>query len=339
MENKERYSRQIRLPQIGETGQKKIASLRILILGCGALGSACAEALVRMGVGFLRIVDRDIVEESNLPRQHLFTESDVAYRRPKVLAAQRKLKEINSKVEIEAQILDIHSKNIEWLLKDIDAVMDGFDRVEMRYLLNDACLKHRIPWFYAGIQGVQTLSMPVIPGQGPCLRCIFPEIPAENSLPTCESAGVLGSTVTVAASLQVSSLIRYFISSSSEFFLVSANLWELTFSKMQVKKTSECLCCGKHQYEFLDTGKISEVSFFSEKNLFKISFSDMEHKVSLKEIAEKLSKNQITSFLHERVLEINENKIRTLLFDSGYAFVYDADNEQDAKNRVKKYVE
>jgi adenylyltransferase/sulfurtransferase len=246
----------MRLSQIGEAGQKKIESLRILVLGCGALGSAGAETLARMGVGFLRLVDRDSVEFSNLPRQHLFKEADAEFKFPKVIAAAKALSEINSRVKTETHILNVDAGNIEPLLENIDAVIDGFDRVEMRYLLNDICVKKNIPWFYAGIRAARAAIMPVIP-QGPCFRCVFPDVPAKNSLPTCEDIGVLGAAVATASAFQVTSLIRYFLEHPAKTFLINADLWTQDISKIQVEKEKDCPCCGKHRFEFLDEKKTS----------------------------------------------------------------------------------
>ncbi len=246
----------MRLSQIGEAGQKKIESLRILVLGCGALGSAGAETLTRMGVGFLRLVDRDSVAFSNLPRQHLFKESDAALKLPKVIAAARTLSEINSRVKMETHVLNVDSGNIEPLLENIDAVIDGFDRVEMRYLLNDICVKRNIPWFYAGIRASRAMIMPVVP-QGPCFRCVFPDVPEKNTLPTCEDIGVLGAAVATASAFQVTSLIRYFLEQPRETFLMNADLWSMNVSRIQAEKAKDCPCCGKRRFEFLDEKKTS----------------------------------------------------------------------------------
>ena len=141
----ERYSRQILFSEIGEAGQEKLLQSRVLIIGCGALGAAHAETLARAGVGFLRIVDRDFVEFSNLQRQTLFSESDAKEKLPKAIAAKKRLAEINSEIEVEAFVADVNHSNIENLIKDCDLILDGTDNFQTRYLINDACVKLKKP--------------------------------------------------------------------------------------------------------------------------------------------------------------------------------------------------
>ena len=144
----DRYSRQILFAGIGANGQEKLLQTRILLVGCGALGTAQAEILARAGVGSLRIVDRDFVEFSNLQRQTLFSEEDARTRLPKAVAAQKRIAEINSEVEIEAIVADVNCSNIESLIEDCDLVLDGTDNFATRYLINDACVKHNKTWIY-----------------------------------------------------------------------------------------------------------------------------------------------------------------------------------------------
>src|SRR5918912_2299327 len=187
----ERYSRQILFEGIGAGGQRRVRESRALVVGCGALGSAQAEMLARAGVGRLRIVDRDFVEESNLQRQTMFDERDARERVPKAVAAARRVAEINSEVVCEAEVADVNRSNVERLVEDCDVVLDGTDNFATRFLLNDACVKHGLPWVYGAAVGSYGVTMTVRPRVTPCLRCVFPETPAAASAPTCDTAGGL----------------------------------------------------------------------------------------------------------------------------------------------------
>src|SRR5215213_7842885 len=180
----ERYSRQILFDGIGEKGQRRLLDSRAVIIGCGALGTAQAEALARAGVGRLRLVDRDFVEASNLQRQTMFTESDARERLPKAVACARHIQEINAEIETESEIVDVNASNIERLIRDSDVLLDGTDNFATRYLINDACVKHETAWVYGAAVSSYGVTMTVRPRVSPCLRCIFEEAPAVGSAPT-----------------------------------------------------------------------------------------------------------------------------------------------------------
>src|SRR3954452_11899257 len=198
----ERSSRQMRYPGIGKAGQEKLLASRVTLCGCGALGTVLANVLVRAGVGFVRVIDRDFVEPSNLQRQVLFDESDVANNLPKAEAAATKLRQINSAVTIEPVVADINRTNIEELCRDADLILDGTDNFEVRYTINDVAVKLGKPWVYGGAVGSEGMTMTIIPGQTPCLRCVFEASPGPGEVGTCETAGRLGTVVNIVASLQ-----------------------------------------------------------------------------------------------------------------------------------------
>src|SRR5438876_3827360 len=193
----DRYSRQIRFPGLGEDGQRKLLDSHVTLCGCGALGTVIANALVRSGVGHVRIVDRDFIETHNLQRQVLFDEHDVAENLPKAEAAARKLAAINSSVYVEPVVTDIDRTNIVALCSDADLIMDGTDNFEIRYLINDVAVKLNKPWVYGGSVGSHGQVMVVLPGQTPCLRCVFEQSPGPGEVGTCETAGVLGTVVNI----------------------------------------------------------------------------------------------------------------------------------------------
>jgi molybdopterin-synthase adenylyltransferase len=275
-----RYQRQILLPQIGKEGQARLGQARIMILGCGALGTVSAEQLVRAGIGFIRIVDRDWVEMSNLQRQVLFDEEDARQNIPKAIAAASRLRRTNSSIVIEPLVADIHAGNIEHYL-DVDLVLDGTDNVETRYLLNDAAIKHDRPWIYGACVGTEGRVMPVFPGKTACLRCVFAEPPIPGELPTCDTAGVLGPTAGIVASIQAALAIKYLSDSrstdcnedrarhggesreytqsghetkapSSELTIV--DLWAGRFKTVSTigARRIDCPCCAQRCFEFLN---------------------------------------------------------------------------------------
>src|ERR671937_2637556 len=204
----ERYSRQIRFPGVGEDGQRRLLDSRVTLCGCGALGTVLANALARAGVGHLRLVDRDFIETNNLQRQVLFDEHDVAEGLPKAEAASRKLAAVNSSVYVEPVVTDIDRTNILELVRDADLILDGTDNFEIRYLINDAAMKLGKPWVYGGCIGSHGQTMTILPGETPCLRCVFEAAPGPGEAATCETAGVLAPAVSVIASLQAAEAIK-----------------------------------------------------------------------------------------------------------------------------------
>src|SRR5437868_14931378 len=183
----DRYSRQMLFSGIGREGQSRLAQSRILIIGCGALGTAQAESLARAGIGRLLIVDRDFVEASNLQRQTMFTEQDAYERLPKAVACVNHLALINSEIEAKALIADVNHSNVESIIADADVVLDGTDNFATRYLINDACVKHQINWIYGAAVGSYGVTMTIRPHQTACLRCVFEEAPPAATAPTCDT--------------------------------------------------------------------------------------------------------------------------------------------------------
>lgn len=252
----DRYHRQQLLPQIGVEGQRRLAAARVLLVGCGALGTTIAEQLVRAGVGHLRIVDRDLVELTNLQRQVLFDEADVAAGTPKAVAAAARLSRVNSEVTIEPVVADVHAGNIEELIAQpsVHLLLDGTDNVETRYLINDVSVKYGIPWVYGACVGVEGRVMPIRPGRSACLRCVFPEPPRPGELATCDTAGVLGPAAAVVASLQVTAALQILTGATPPEQLVRMDLWRGRFgaTPLDGARRDDCQTCGRRQFAFLD---------------------------------------------------------------------------------------
>src|SRR5271157_3389161 len=194
LEFTERYSRQILFQPVGPDGQRRLTAARVAIVGCGATGSALSSLLARAGVGFLRIIDRDYVEPSNLQRQTLFDENDAAESLPKAIAAARRIKTFNSEVEVEPHPADLTPANVAELLDGVDIILDGTDNFETRYLINDYAVSAGKPWVYAAAVGSYGVTMTVLPGETACLACILDADERSRTLggeKTCDTAGVL----------------------------------------------------------------------------------------------------------------------------------------------------
>ena len=251
----ERYSRQILFDGIGEEGQRRLSISRALIVGCGALGTAHAEALARAGVGHLRLVDRDFVEESNLQRQTMFTERDAKDRLPKAIASARHLAEINSEIEVEAEVADVNQSNIERFIRGCDVVLDGTDNFATRYLINDACVKHQIVWIYGAAVGSYGVTMTVRPHRTPCLRCIFPEAPPVASAPTCDTAGVIMPIISVVSAVQVSEAMKLLTGNFEKMHgsLMQFDVWSNECRGINLREpVADCPTCAKGNYETLE---------------------------------------------------------------------------------------
>src|SRR5437588_8449907 len=206
--NSERYSRQILFAGIGAEGQRRLSNSRAAIIGCGALGSAQAEALARAGVGHLQIVDRDFVEASNLQRQTMFTEHDAGERLPKAVAAANHIGEFNSAIRVQPAVVDVNHTNIEELIAGFDVVLDGTDNFATRYLINDACVKHNMNWIYGAAVGSYGVTMTIRPHVSACLRCVFEAAPPAASAPTCDTAGVIMPIISIVAAVQVTEALK-----------------------------------------------------------------------------------------------------------------------------------
>ncbi len=251
--NSERYSRQILFAPIGREGQGRLRERRAVILGCGALGSAQAVLLARAGVGKLRIVDRDYVEESNLQRQMLFDESDAAEKLPKAAAAEQKLRLINSDIEVEGVIADARGDNIEELIAGANVVLDGCDNFETRFLLNDAAVKRRIPWVYGAVVGSYGVTLTILPGETACLACALAE-PPEGLGETCDTAGVIGPAVTWVASIQVAEALKVLLRLKAELHgkLMDYDIWRNRLQQVRVPRDPDCRVCAKHDFVHLN---------------------------------------------------------------------------------------
>jgi len=250
---RQRYSRQILFPGIGEHGQEVLLQSHAVVVGCGALGSFHAAALARAGVGRITIIDRDYVEPSNLHRQWLFDEADAIAALPKAAAAERHLARLNSGIVARGVVADLTPSNVEELLAGANVILDGTDNFETRYRINDFAVSRQIPWIYGAAVGSYGLTMPVIPQQTACLRCVYPD-PPSGVQPTCETAGVLNVIVSAIASIQVADALKVLCGGFriADARISTMDLWKGGIRQIDAPaRDPECPTCGRREFPYL----------------------------------------------------------------------------------------
>lgn len=268
-----RYSRQVLFAGIGKEGQERIIAARVVLVGCGALGAVQASLLVRAGVGTLRIIDRDFVEESNLQRQILFDEEDVKGILPKAIAAEKKLRAVNSLVKVEGLVEDVNATSIGRLLDGFDLIIDATDNFDARFLVNDYSIKSGIPWVYGACVGSYGLTFPILPGEGACLRCVFENAPPPGASPSCDTAGVIGPIVSTIASLQVAEALKILSGRRDRVNrkITMIDLWENRHDTVDLPRPDlECPCCGKREFHYLDGSMGADATTLCGRNSVQI---------------------------------------------------------------------
>ena len=337
-----RYSRQILFPPIGEEGQQRLALSRVAVVGLGALGTSLSHHMVRAGVGFVRLIDRDFVEPSNLQRQMLFDESDADRGLPKAVAAKTKLAAINSRTELEAHITDITADNAEELLTGVDLILDGSDNFALRYLVNDVSVKHGIPWVYGGIVSSRGMTFTVRPGITPCLRCLFPEIPTPGSGETCDTSGVIGPAVQLVTAFQATEALKLLVGDVDALDprLRHFELWYNHEAAFEVKerKREDCPTCAQHRFEYLEAGGSGETAVsLCGRDTVQISPGhprplDLDR---LEKVLSSLGKVERNRFLLRA--QVDEAH-RLVLFPDGRILVQGTDDPKLARSLVARYV-
>jgi adenylyltransferase/sulfurtransferase len=255
-----RYHRQEILPGVGPEGQARLASSHAAVVGLGALGCAIADHLARAGVGTLTLIDRDLVDATNLQRQCLYTEADASEGLPKAEAARHRLSAVNSQINLRAHIADLTARNADALLipdqaRRPDILLDGTDNFETRYLLNDLAVRDGVPLVYGGVVATRGMQMTIRPGAGPCLRCLFEDPPAPGSQPTCDTAGVLGPVVAIVAACQASDALRCLLGQADRIppTLLEFDIWAGYRRRVDIggARRDDCPCCGRRRFDFL----------------------------------------------------------------------------------------
>jgi adenylyltransferase/sulfurtransferase len=327
------------LPWISEAGQQRLAASRVAIVGCGALGGTAAEQLARAGVGSLTIIDRDIVELSNLQRQVLFDEEDARANLPKAVAAERRLRRINSSIEIRGIVADVNAENAEELLA-ADLILDGTDNAETRYLINDVAVKRGVPWIYAGCVGTDGRVMAVVPGKSPCLRCIFPLAPSPGEMETCDTAGVLGPAASVTASIQAGLAIRMLVGDEIEAGIVSFDLKIGRFNRIaeQEARRDDCPCCGLRNFEFLAARNVSKAVSLCGRNSVQIrpaSGTAFPELVEVKKRLETVGTVEANPFLLKCALR-DPQGVSLTVFSDGRLLVHGVNEPKRARSIVAR---
>jgi adenylyltransferase/sulfurtransferase len=289
----DRYSRQIKFAGIGPAGQQKLRESKVLLCGCGALGSILADTLVRAGVGTLRIVDRDFVDLTNLQRQVLYDEEDVAAHLPKAIVAANKLGRVNSQVILEPHVADVNCRNIREYVDGVDLILDGTDNFETRFLINDISLETRIPWIFGGVIGSHGQAMTVFPYQSACLRCVIESPPEPGMADTCDTAGVIAPAVHMVTSLQSTMALKILSGQASlvEPQLSIVDVWSCSFRQMSIqglREQGDCPACGSQgRRDWLNGTHAFQSTVLCGRNSVQIAPSE-KVKLSLEELADRM---------------------------------------------------
>lgn len=339
----DRYRRQTRFAPLGEEGQRRLLAGRALICGCGALGCVVADSLVRSGVGFVRLMDRDFVDLDNLHRQVLFDENDAADQLPKAVAAAERLSRVNGDVQIEPVVADLNAGNIRRLADDVDVLVDGTDNFETRYLLNDLAVAANKPWLFAGCVGAEGQMLAIVPGKTPCLSCIMPEPPPAAAQPTCESAGVLNPIVSVIASLQAMEAIKLLSGNRDQLnpAMTFVDLWqnEIRMVSVAASRSEDCPTCGRREFAWLEGGRGAAVTRLCGRNSVQISSSPAADVVAvdLLALASKLQEvGRVTANPYLVRLEVDNYQLT--VFADGRTVVGGTDDPAEARTVHAKYI-
>lgn len=347
-EDLQRYSRQIMLEEIGFTGMEKLRDSKICVIGVGGIGNPIVTQLTAMGIGKLKIVDRDVIEISNLHRQHLYTENDIG--KVKVEVAVERLKGINPTVEIEAVPVSVSKYTAESIIKGFDVVLDALDSIDARYALNDACIKFDIPFIYAGALGMLGSVCTILPNKSACLRCIFPAL-AEDDMPTCSTEGVHPSILYLVSGVQVSETIKIITGQQPTLVnkLLYIDLNELSFDKIHVFRQEECPSCGSKK-EIEEVKLIAQQQLIIEelcgrdsgKRTYTVTPSELSSPISLIGIvknAEALGYQVKTrGNLGITAISNNAGKLSVSFLTSGAATIVGAKDEEDALSIYNTFV-
>ncbi|MGZ4852591.1 MAG: ThiF family adenylyltransferase [Halobacteriota archaeon] len=332
-----RYSRQIILPEIGTNGQEALQKSRVAVVGCGATGSTALNLLVRAGVGDVTAIDRDFVERTNLQRQVLFDEGDLDT--PKALAAVTKVQRANSEVTVHPVIKDLNPSNAEELLNGSDVVVDGTDNMETRFLVNDVCTKHQIPWVYSGAVGTHGMVMAILPRTTACLLCFMPNIPPQGVLQTCDLAGVLNTIPAVMASLAVTEAFKIIVGAGSEnASLIIYDAWQQTFQKMSISKNPSCSCCGHLEFEFLNAEHSDKITTLCGRDAVQITPA-RETEIKFDELARTLGRiGEVKCNDYVLLFKDPSAKHEMTLFRDGRAIIKGTKDTEVAKSIYSRYV-
>ena len=334
----DRYSRQILFRGIGEDGQRKLAASKVAIVGCGATGSALAGLLARAGVGFLRIIDRDYVEPSNLQRQALFDEADAAESLPKAIAAARKIAAFNSEIAVEAKVADLIPSNIEELLQGTDLILDGTDNFETRYLINDYAVDRALPWIYSAAVGSYAVTLNVVPTKTACLACIFPDSP-RGIVETCETSGILNSAVNLVASIAATEAVKFQVGGPENptvrRTLLSFDLWTNEHAEIYAAKPRpDCRACGQKDLIHLAGEGRPHITLCGRNS---VQIHERQRPIDFREMDRRLQPHGIVKH-NDFVLKFWRDSYEMTLFPDGRAIIKGTTDTAVARSLYARYV-
>jgi molybdopterin/thiamine biosynthesis adenylyltransferase len=337
----ERYSRQIFFDGIGEAGQENLVASSAVLVGCGALGTVVGNLLVRAGIGRLRIIDRDFVEPSNLQRQTLFEESDAREALPKAVAAERRLRAINSDVRVEGIVSDVTPDNADEMLSGFPLILDGTDNFETRLLLNDVAISLGVPWIYAAAVGSYGLTMTIRPGATPCLACLLEDQERHAAIgaeATCETAGVLNAAVGVIASIEAGEAIKILAGKLEALNnrLVSCDIWNGRFQSIQVARNTDCRACGRRKFKYLKGDAQPHITMCGRDS---VQIHERSRKLDLAELSRKLvtaSGGEIRN--NEFLLRFRVPPYEMTIFADGRAIVKGTKDPAVARSLYARYI-
>ncbi|WP_025682671.1 ThiF family adenylyltransferase [Paenibacillus maysiensis] len=337
----DRYSRQERFAPFGPEGQRRLALSHVLIIGTGALGTGIAETLVRGGVGTVTIADRDYVEWSNLQRQQLFQESDAAERCPKAVAAQRRLKEINSETIIHAHVLDVGVEELEELIQGVDLIMDATDNFDTRLLMNDMAQKHRIPWIYGGCVGSYGVTYTILPRKTPCLHCLLGAVPFGGE--TCDTAGIIPQAVQMVTANQTTEAFKLLGGYPEDLRgkLLSFDLWQNEYVAITVDsvKKADCPSCGTHPtYPYLSVAHRQKTDVLCGRDTVQIRPAK-PIQVNLQETADRLaSLGEGRVEQNPFLVSFSQGAHRLVIFADGRALIHGTKDVTEARKIYHRYL-
>jgi molybdopterin-synthase adenylyltransferase len=335
----DRYNRQVLFPPIGREGQVKLTQSRVAIIGMGALGTVLATQLVRAGVGFVRLIDRDIVETSNLQRQALYDEDDAEQSLPKVIAAQEKLVRANRDVEIEALVADLTWRNAEPLLADVDVIVDGSDNFQVRYLINDVAVKHGIPWSYGGAVSSYGTTGFIRPGITPCLVCLFGRDHGGGHA-TCDTVGVIAPIVSIIASFQVAETLKYLTGNAQSLAsgLIYVDAWTTALESVEYPpRNPDCPCCSMREFPSLAVQADTLAISMCGRNTIQVR-PHTAKPLDLKRVAQRLKQmGEVRQNAFLLQCHIHDD-LHITLFQDGRALIHGTDDPVVAKNTYARYV-
>ncbi len=338
---REKYSRQILFAGIGEAGQEELLASSAALVGCGALGTVVANLLVRAGLGSLRIIDRDFVEASNLQRQTLFEESDARDALPKAAAAERRLRAINSGVNVEGIIADITPGNAHELLSGFPLILDGTDNFETRLLLNDVAISLGIPWIYAAAVGSYGVTMTIRPGQTACLACLLESGEGSNAVraeATCDTVGVLNAAAGVIASIQATEALKLLAGKSEALHsrLVSCDVWRGKFQSIRVARNPDCRACVRRDFTYLEGEAQPHITMCGRDS---VQIHERSRKLDLAELGRRLASASLAEIRHnDFLLRFFAPPYEMTVFADGRAIIKGTKDPAIARSLYARYV-